>query len=37
MFLRCRGCGAGFSLEEIADFIDGELEEMLGDVPCDRL
>ncbi|MFW5908583.1 MAG: dual CXXC motif small (seleno)protein [Desulfosalsimonas sp.] len=35
--MRCRGCGAGFSLEEIADFIDGELEEMLGDVPCDRL
>ncbi|MFP4255930.1 MAG: dual CXXC motif small (seleno)protein [Thermodesulfobacteriota bacterium] len=35
--MRCRDCGAGFSLEELADAIDADLEEMLGDLPCDRL
>jgi hypothetical protein len=34
--LRCRFCGESYRLEEYAEHIE-EIEEMLANVPCDRL
>jgi hypothetical protein len=35
--LRCRSCGARFSLSEFRASLDDVLEELLGDTRCDRL
>jgi hypothetical protein len=35
--LRCRSCGARFSLSELRESLDDVLEELLGDTRCDRL
>jgi len=35
--LRCRACGARFSLSDFRGQIDEALEEALADIPCDRL
>ena len=36
-YLYCRECGAKYTLEELKDNIDDELEEFLAMVHCDRL
>jgi len=35
--LRCRSCGARFSLSEFRESLDDVIEELLGDTRCDRL
>ncbi len=35
--MRCRVCGAEFSLEGIIDLLDRNLEDELANIPCDRL
>jgi hypothetical protein len=35
--LRCRSCGARFSLSEFRESLDDNLEELLADTRCDRL
>jgi hypothetical protein len=35
--LRCRSCGADYALAQLSRIIDEGMEEVLADVPCDRL
>jgi hypothetical protein len=35
--LRCRFCGKTFPLEQFKDLIEDLWEDMLANIPCDRL
>jgi hypothetical protein len=35
--LRCRGCGAEYSLAEYKKWIDDDIEDELADTRCDRI
>ena len=36
VFLGCQGCGARFNLQDYADELDDDLQEILAMLPCDR-
>lgn len=35
--MRCRSCGKEFSVDQIADALDNDLEELLAGVRSDRV
>ncbi|WP_373498225.1 dual CXXC motif small (seleno)protein [Desulfococcus sp.] len=35
--MRCRSCSRRFTIEQIADALDDDLEELLANIPCNRL
>ncbi|MFW6414996.1 MAG: dual CXXC motif small (seleno)protein [Thermodesulfobacteriota bacterium] len=35
--MRCRKCSATFTWKDFENVLDEEWEEILGNIPCDRL